>query len=94
MSHEHQTDETPTANVSGGRKGRRLLRIPEAMARLACGKTTFYEYVKQGRLPIVKLGASTRISEEALDRFIESLTSRALAQEIAVGSPHADGKLP
>lgn len=52
---------------------RRLLRVQEAIARLACGKTTFYEYVKQGRLPIVKLGASTRVSEEALDQFIADL---------------------
>lgn len=54
-------------------KPRRLLRINEVLDRLACGRTTFYEFVQAGRIPLVKIGTSSRVAEDSLDRFIESL---------------------
>jgi excisionase family DNA binding protein len=92
MSHETQANGRSVTKGADSKRGRRLLPISEVLARLACGKTTFYEYVKTGRLPIVKLGASTRVSEEVLDRFIESLTSGAAAKETPTASSHAGAK--
>ncbi len=57
-------------------KPKRLLRITEAIQRLSCGKTRFYEYVNEGQIELVKLGASSRISEEALERFMANLPTK------------------
>ena len=62
----------PDAN-SKQAKPRRLLRISDAIERLSCGKTTFYSYVNEGHIELVKLGTSSRVPEDALERFIANL---------------------
>jgi excisionase family DNA binding protein len=51
----------------------RLFTIPEAMARLGCGRTTIYELLTAGQLSGVKLGCKTLIRASELDRSVEAL---------------------
>lgn len=52
---------------------RRLISLPEAMTRLHCKHTKFYDYyVKPGRLKLVKLGLQKSAAvEDEVDALIE-----------------------
>jgi excisionase family DNA binding protein len=50
-----------------------LFRPEEVSEMLSLGRTTIYSAIRDGRLESVKVGASRRVTVEALDRFIESL---------------------
>ena len=57
-----------------------LLTIPEVAARLRCGKTSVYELISRGLLATTDVAvtgtrAKTRVSEKAVEDFIESRTS-------------------
>jgi len=52
-----------------------LLRVAEARAQLGIGNTKFYALVKEGLIEVVKIGTSTRVKTESIDRFIASLPS-------------------
>jgi excisionase family DNA binding protein len=39
----------------------------------AIGRTKLYEFIKEGRLPIVKVGAKTLVRIDALDALLKSL---------------------
>ena len=58
-----------------------LLTIPEVAERLRCGKSTVYELIATGALAVTDVSvrgrARTRISDQAVDRFIESRTRTA-----------------
>ena len=51
----------------------RLLSVPQAAEFLSCGKTKIYSLHKAGKIEIVKLGHSTRVTEASLRRLIEEL---------------------
>jgi excisionase family DNA binding protein len=48
-----------------------LLRIPEVAGRLGLGRSTVYELIQSGELPVVRIGRSVRVSSESLRRWVE-----------------------
>lgn len=54
-----------------------LLRIPEVAQRLGCGRTKVYELINQGHLATVTVGSVTRVSEAAIDAYVDSQTTHA-----------------
>jgi excisionase family DNA binding protein len=63
---------------------RLLLRIPEAAARLGLGRSTVYELIQAGELPVVRIGKSVRIPSSRLEAWVE------LQARTAEGSQHGD----
>lgn len=51
----------------------RLLTINETCERLSIGRTKFYRLVNDGEIKVLKLGGNHRVSEQALEDFINSL---------------------
>lgn len=52
------------------------LSIAQAVRLLGIGRSTLYALIKEGRLPVRKLGKRTLILREDLDRFIASLPTK------------------
>jgi excisionase family DNA binding protein len=51
--------------------GERLLwRVEEAAGRLALARSTLYELIARGELPVLKIGRATRITDDALRAWI------------------------
>ena len=57
---------------SGARK--RLMSVEEARRELDLGRTKFYELIKVGKLKTVKIGRLRKVTPEAIDALIASLT--------------------
>ena len=52
----------------------RLLTIEQVMRDyLPLGRTKLYEEIRSGRIPVVKIGRRTFISEQALEAYIDGL---------------------
>jgi excisionase family DNA binding protein len=47
--------------------------IADATRMSAIGRTKLYEFIKEGRLPVVKIGAKTLVRVDALDALLKSL---------------------
>ena len=47
-----------------------LLRVPEAAQLLGIGQTTVHRLIRQGRLRIIKIDRSTRITRSELEDFV------------------------
>jgi hypothetical protein len=62
---------------------RRLIRIPEALARSGYSRSTFYRKVAEGRIILKKCGKSSLVDLASLDADIDALP------EAAVGSKRA-----
>ncbi|RID91612.1 DNA-binding protein [Gemmobacter lutimaris] len=56
-----------------------LFTVDEARAVLRIGRSLFYELVKNGRLPVVKLAGKTLVRRDDLDAFIAGLGSTGKA---------------
>jgi excisionase family DNA binding protein len=75
----------------------RLLTIPDAARLLSVGRSTFYELIADGRIEVVHIGRSARVSVGALVAFVRSLSTtvsaspyalnRSLAAPVASGQP-------
>jgi excisionase family DNA binding protein len=50
-----------------------LLSILQAMEYLNCGKKKIYQLHRDGKIDMVKLGHSTRVTEASLRRLISEL---------------------
>lgn len=53
-----------------------LLTVNEACAALSCGRTFFYEMVRDGKIKTIKLAArKTLVARDELRRFAAELTA-------------------
>ena len=52
---------------------RLAVTITDATRMSAIGRSKLYEFIKDGRLPIVKVGAKTLVRVDALDALLKSL---------------------
>ncbi len=50
---------------------RLLLRITEAAERLAVGRSTVYELIGAGELPVIHIGRAVRIPAAAVRNWVE-----------------------
>jgi excisionase family DNA binding protein len=50
--------------------------IPEAVARTGCSRTRLYEAIRQGDLPIIKIGHKTLILEDDLKKWLRRHRTR------------------
>lgn len=53
---------------------RLLLRVPEAAEVLGVSRSHMYELIQEGRVPVVRLGASVRVPRAWLTQFVERET--------------------
>jgi excisionase family DNA binding protein len=51
-----------------------LLRVGEVADRLSLGKSTVYIMIKDGILPVVRIGGAVRVPEAALAAWIRGRT--------------------
>ncbi|MBI2304632.1 MAG: helix-turn-helix domain-containing protein [Chloroflexi bacterium] len=49
-----------------------LLKVEEVMARLQISRPVVYRLLQSGELPSLKIGRSRRVSEAALEEFIQA----------------------
>lgn len=57
-----------------------LLTVPEAAARLGCGRTQLYELLRRGEIVSVRLGRSRRVPVKALEDFANAKIAEALVE--------------
>jgi excisionase family DNA binding protein len=46
-----------------------LYRVRDVMKALSLGRTTVYEYIRTGKIKVVRLGKSIRIARDELERL-------------------------
>jgi excisionase family DNA binding protein len=51
----------------------RLLTLEEVAERLAVSRKMVYDWIRDGRMPGVKMGRLWRVKESSLDAFIDAL---------------------
>ena len=69
---------TETERKTGRTLEHCLLRADEVARRLAIGKATAYMLMASGRLPTVRIGKSVRVSELALNSWLEKQIGTAI----------------
>ena len=57
----------------GEAQPQRMLKVEQAAARAAIGRTRMYDLIKSGEIQSVKIGRSRRIPVEALDADVTRL---------------------
>jgi excisionase family DNA binding protein len=65
--HSHQQTLAPAATTRDDLP--LLLKIPEAARLLGIGRTTLYQLVARGEVPVLRIGRSVRISRTAVERL-------------------------
>lgn len=53
-----------------------LLRIEAAAILLGIGRTTMYDLIGRGRIPVVRIGRRTLVHRDDLERFARELRDR------------------
>lgn len=54
-----------------------LLTVPEVQAALAMGRSSIYEMMALGELPVVRIGRSVRVPARAVREYAERLEAEA-----------------
>jgi excisionase family DNA binding protein len=54
--------------------GQLLSKVERAARKIDVSRAFFYELIRSGEVESVKIGRSRRVSREALDRYVASLT--------------------
>lgn len=57
-----------------------LMTVSEVTQELRCGRTMLYQFIRQGRLPVVKMGKATRIRREDVLTLIDQLVDEAKSE--------------
>lgn len=52
----------------------KLITVEEVAKQLGVSRTTVYEVMDRGELPYVKIGRSRRVSQQAINSYIEANT--------------------
>ena len=68
-----------------------LLGVDEAARVLGLGRTKVYALIRDGELPLIKIGRSARLSRVAIREFVERKEAEARAQTIGSGSCRVSG---
>jgi len=53
-----------------GMPQRLLLRIPEVAKALGLGRSTIYELIAKGELPVVRVGRAIRVSATTVQKWV------------------------
>ena len=53
-----------------------LLSLPMVAERTSLSRSTLYREIDSGRLKVVKIGKSVRVTEQALREYIDSLEKK------------------
>lgn len=53
-----------------------LLRVEAAAILLGIGRTTMYELIRRGEIPVVRIGRRTLVHRDDLERFAEARRGR------------------
>lgn len=64
-----QTDETGHGKSGLGQS--MLLRIPEVAAELRLGRSSIYQLIQNGELPVVRVGRAVRVARADLEAWVE-----------------------
>ena len=56
-----------------------MLSIPMVSERTSLSRSTLYREIDSGRLKVVKIGKSVRITEQALREYIKGLENKGMA---------------
>ena len=56
-----------------------LMTIADVQQATQLGRTKVYELIRQGQLPVVRIGRSVRIRRDALERWLAELEKIAAA---------------
>jgi len=56
---------------------KKLLTVREACEYLSISKATLYKLIKKGKIKPVKIGKSTRLDKEDLDKLVETLKNES-----------------
>lgn len=51
----------------------RLLTVRETCQRLSISRSTFYQLINGGKLPLRKIGGASRVRSDELDAYIKGL---------------------
>ena len=57
-----------------------LLRIPEAAQLVGLGRSSIYELISAGDLPVVRVGRAVRVPRLAIERWAERLQAEQNAE--------------
>jgi excisionase family DNA binding protein len=52
--------------------GKVLLRVAEASDALSVSRSTLYQLIQQGVVPVVRIGRSVRVPRQALERIAQT----------------------
>jgi excisionase family DNA binding protein len=63
-----------------------LLRVPEAAQLLGLGRTTTYDLIARGEIPVVRVGRAVRVPREALVAWIASRREAPVSGPVGPGS--------
>jgi len=69
---------------------RTIYRVPEVLKILRIGRTKFYRMVQTGEIVIHKLGGSTIVKQESLDRVFATLPTPQRAPRLGGGCGEPD----